>query len=169
MHRKPGKAVLVRDSDKDARALVFMLERIRGKSLAAIAAEYNCHPNTVFNYLERARQRGLILDEARSLISSKLLPMALAVYEAHLQAGSLDAAHDIVYGIGALEKNSTVKHEADPGETLDTFREKLAEAKKTITVTVSPMPVQEGHINNEPKHLPPGGLPDGDDQDLEDA
>jgi DNA-binding Lrp family transcriptional regulator len=135
----PDKGRLLRKEDKDARALVFMLERIKGKTLNQIAADYDCSQSTVRNYVDRARREGLIINQARDLIQSKLLPLTLAVYEAHLNEGNLEAAQDILYGLGVLQKNSTIKHESSPDETLDVFRDRLLNARDAA-VTVIPSP-----------------------------
>lgn len=123
LSKRPEKRELRSPQDKDARALVFMLERIGGKSISQIAINYNCSRATVDNYLAYGRKQGLVVNEARQLIADKLLPMALAVYEAQLESGNLEAAQDLLFGTGVLQKTSNVQHKAEASDTLETFRD----------------------------------------------
>lgn len=127
--------------DKDARATVFAMERIKGKTLTEIAEAYNCHPDTVVVYTKRARDRGLVIGFARELIQDKLLPLTLAVYERHLMEGNLEAAQDILFGMGILQRNSVIKHESDDAEeTLEAFRKQFFEARQTTAIAVDIIP-----------------------------
>lgn len=131
-----GGARLTSKADKDNRALVFMLERVAGKSIAEIATAYNCSRPTVSTYLAYGHQQNLIINEARQILGDKLVPLAIAVYEMHLRQGSLEAAQDLLFGTGILQRTSNVKHEAaDANDTLQAFREAYFKAKDTIVVT----------------------------------
>lgn len=137
--------------DKDSRATVFALERVAGKTINEIAETYNCHPSTVFKYQVRARERGLIINYARTMIEDKLLPLTLAVYENHLTAGNLEAAQDILYGLGILQRNSVIKHETDAEDTLEAFREKFIKRREETAV--------EATIVSEAPTVVPPALP----------
>lgn len=114
---------------------MFQLERVKGKTIREIATSYDCHPNTVMNYINRARSGGLIVDYARSMITEKLLPLTLAVYEQQLEAGNLEAAQDLIHGLGILQRTSSIKHQAaDPEDTLDAYREKFFKARQEAAV-----------------------------------
>lgn len=118
--RKGGKGNIRHQSDKDNRALLFLIEKAQGTSIKEIARRYQCSTLTVETSLTYGRKQDLLVSKAQELIVQSLLPMALAVYETHLSAASFEAAQDILYGIGALSKTSNVKHEAS--DPLDSFR-----------------------------------------------
>jgi hypothetical protein len=126
----------------------MMVDHIDGNmTMVQLARKYDCTPNSAKTTLEFARAHGLYLDRARQLIEAELLPRALAVYEKYLDGGRQDggeaaddlaAARDVLFGIGALSKSTTVKHTpSDVADTLDTWREKYFEETR---VTVLPSP-----------------------------
>lgn len=89
---------------EDMRGALMAVERALGKPIREIAKEYNCTQASVKRYLDHATESGF-LEHFRALIYERMMGKALAVYEANLDLGNLDAARDIVFGLGALRKN----------------------------------------------------------------
>lgn len=61
------------------------------------------------------------------MIINKLVPPALAVYEARIQGGDLEAARDILFGVGVLQKNAAsatlkVISDGQPIKDIETYR-----------------------------------------------
>jgi transposase-like protein len=126
--------------DKDARAAIFMMERVAGSTYTDIAKRYNCSLATVAKYLDYARETNLVLLEAQRHIGKSLVPLALAVYELELKAGNLDAARDILYGASILSKTATVRHEpSDAEQTLESFRSEFFKAKTAHAIDATPI------------------------------
>lgn len=136
-----------------------MLERVRGKSLAEIARDYNCGTATVQNYLDYARKHDLLVNQARNLLGKELVPLALAVYEAHLRDGSLQAAQDVLFGAGILAKTAQVKH--TPAEdSLDSFRSAYFNAVATTAQDAVSAPTTSGDFSQpDAQRLPSHELP----------
>jgi hypothetical protein len=137
-----GKARLVTKEDKDGRAVMFMLERIKNKSLQQIAKDYNCSIATVVHYLAYARKHDLVVNQARLIIGENLVPLALAVYEAQLLDGNLQAAQDILFGAGVLQKTSNVKHQPAGDDDLDSFRNSYFKAVENVKAVTSAPPIE---------------------------
>lgn len=149
-----GGARLTMKEDKDNRALVFMLERVSGKSIEQISKKYEVSRVTVSNYLQYARDHQIVINEARHLLGDQLIPLAIAVYEMHLRQGSLEAAQDLLFGTGILHKNSTVKHEsADANDTLDAFRDAFFKAKAVVEQKALPS-IEDAVLVSDTSHEP---------------
>lgn len=114
-------------------------------TLPQLAQKYDCSPAAAQRLLQYGREHGLYVDRARQLIEAELLPRALAVYEKVLEgqgrqfvseAGDdLDAARDILFGLGALSKSTTVKHSpSDAADTLDAWRQKYFEEQGQLVI-----------------------------------
>ena len=98
-----------RAKEAEAKAKLIAAERlISGASIAELARSYGIGTARVKRALSLAERSGFYeaIDE---ILLSRLLPKALAVYELHLDRGSLDAARDVAFGIGALKKNPSVE------------------------------------------------------------
>jgi DNA-binding Lrp family transcriptional regulator len=86
-----------------ARQILIALEAATGSSLAEIASKYKTTPTGVKRSLEKSAREGLLASYVAA-IASDLFPQALAVYHAHLAAGSLEAARDLVVKLGWISK-----------------------------------------------------------------
>lgn len=105
--RKSGAATRARE--KEARAKLIATDRlVSGATIAELAQSYGVGAGTVRSALNLAERAGFYEAVEKALLE-RLLPKALAVYETHLDRGSLDAARDIAYGVGALKKNPAVE------------------------------------------------------------
>ena len=89
---------------EEMRGALIAVERALGKPLKELAQEYNCTQAAVKRYLDAAQESGF-LEHFRALIYERMMGKALAVYEAQLDLGNLEAARDIVFGLGALRKD----------------------------------------------------------------
>jgi DNA-binding Lrp family transcriptional regulator len=119
------------------RGAMMAVERTLGTSIKDIAGKYNCSPGAVKRYLDAAEESGL-LEHFRALIYERLMGPALAVYEAQLQMGNLEAARDIVFGRGALMKNPPGRGaEQKPIDTLAAYR-----AERMVDVSPKETPVK---------------------------
>jgi hypothetical protein len=88
------------------RGLQLLLESVAGASIPQLAAKYAISEATIGEALNEAwRSDALKSLEARIFL--ELAPMVLAVYEAQLKLGNLDAARDIAYSLGLLKKPNT--------------------------------------------------------------
>lgn len=99
---------------------------LENKSITQLAADYHLTPQRVKDHLALAHSSGFY-QQFEALILDKLVPPAMAVYEAHLQRGSLEAARDVLFGMGILRKNP--KELDNPGvETIEAYRITRAKA-----------------------------------------
>jgi DNA-binding Lrp family transcriptional regulator len=121
----------------ELRAALMAIEAAVGKSVKDIAAKYQVSTLTVRRDLSLAAESGFI-DHYKALAHEGLVPTSLAVYEAHLQMGNLDAARDILYGLGVLQKApaDASKFKSAAIDSLDAYRAARRERKL-------PAPVQE--------------------------
>lgn len=77
----------------------------QAKSINELAKQFDMTHSQTQKRLELAK-RMEIVDIAKEMISTKLLPKALAVLSKELDAGNYKAAKDILFGLGILEANS---------------------------------------------------------------
>lgn len=106
------------------RAEHMLLRRAAGLKIKEIAQEFQLAPDTVTDELKWARRRG-IMDRAQHYLVDRLIPKALAGMEVALDHGNYEAARDLLFGIGLLQKsvNGTVQHTlGPPGESFDQWR-----------------------------------------------
>lgn len=108
--------------------LQMLLERVAGAPLADVAAKYRLKARTADERMSEAWKDG-VLKELEGSLFAELAPMAMAVYEAQLKLGSLDAARDILSAIGLMKRpGQTVKiqpilpAQAPPVTSLDDYR-----------------------------------------------
>lgn len=104
------------------RAAAMAIERAAGRSIAEIARSYDVTPGTVKKYLSTAEEMGVV-EHLRSTIFNRLGGKILAVYEAHLDMGNLDAARDLANGLGILKKSAADGKTTKIIDTLDAYRE----------------------------------------------
>ena len=109
------------------RGSLIAIERAMGVSIKDLAAKYSCSPGAVKRYLDQAAQTGLV-EHFRALLFERLMGKALAVYEARIELGDLEAARDMVFGLGVLQKNPQTDK---PQKVIDSLAEYRAlKAKK---------------------------------------
>lgn len=115
----------VRDTQEaELRGTLMATDRLlENKSIRELAENYKIAPKTVRAELDLAYAKGF-RERVEALISERLVPAALAVYEAHLHRGSLEAARDLLFGIGVLKKDH--KGSSEPADapivTLEAYR-----------------------------------------------
>jgi DNA-binding Lrp family transcriptional regulator len=113
------------------RGALIAVERAMGVPLKDLAEKYKVSPAGVKRYLDQAEESGLV-EHFRSLIYERLMGKALAVYEAKLEMGDLDAARDVVFGLGVLQKNPVKP--GDMAKAIDSLAEYRASRAKVVEV-----------------------------------
>ena len=128
----PEKArIKVTDAQRQAedrlRASMIAADKVlENKSITELAKDYHLSPARVKEHLALAQSSGFY-QQFEALVLDRLVPPAMAVYEAHLQRGSLEAARDVLFGMGILRKNP--KEADNPGvETIEAYRITRAKA-----------------------------------------
>ena len=108
-------------AEEHLRANLMAADRVlENKSVTELARTYHLSPERVKEHLAAAHAGGFY-QQFEALILDKLVPPAMAVYEAHLTRGSLEAARDVLFGMGILRKNP--KETEHPGvETIEAYR-----------------------------------------------
>lgn len=109
-----------KDKIQGLRAGMMAIDRAMGRSISEIAQEYHVTPQTVKSYLSSAEEEGFI-DHFRRSMYDRLGGKVMAVYEAHLDQGSLVAAKDLAFGLGILT-TGPAKTKEKAIETLDQWR-----------------------------------------------
>jgi DNA-binding Lrp family transcriptional regulator len=89
---------------RTAEAAVLAIDWLGGKTIHELAESYNLSNSQVQNRLNQADQLGMT-EKFRELLLCRLVPPALAVYEARILGGDLDAARDMLFGLGVLTKS----------------------------------------------------------------
>lgn len=110
-------------AEEKLRANLMAADRVlENKSITELAKSYHLTPQRVKEHLAMAHAGGFY-QQFEALILEKLVPPAMAVYEAHLTRGSLEAARDVLFGMGVLSKNPKTQEGATPGvETIEAYR-----------------------------------------------
>ena len=119
-----------------------------GASTQEIAAKYRLQVGTVQDYLQQASEFRFVEAYIAS-ISEKLAPLAMAVYEQHLLAGNLEAARDILFGLGVLgsERESAASKDVE-SITLYRLERKLNGAASSPSSSSNAIPVGRGSTIN---------------------
>jgi len=135
--RPPVKRKPTKDDRKieGLRTALIAIERVMGKSIATIAEKYSLSSTAVRRELSLAEESGLI-DAYRALAYDRLVGPALAVYEARIAMGDLEAARDVLQGLAVLQKGSDAAKMKGKlaEETLASYRS----ARKTTGGAVRP-------------------------------
>lgn len=95
--------------------------KVEGKSFREIGRMMDISDHTVAKLVKEA-QLDARFQRGRGVVMHRLVPKALAVYDQRLEAGDLEAARDILFGAGVLQKNAKVTLTA--GDPLEQFRRK---------------------------------------------
>lgn len=126
--RGTSQTLLPKKEDQLAQGQLMLAERILGKSVGEIAEAFRMGTETVQRRLALARAEGGALDIARALLLERLVPKALALYDAALDMApvskeQVQVATEVLKGSQVLEKQSksTVTHKMD-SDTLEAYR-----------------------------------------------
>lgn len=87
---------------KGLRAGMMAIDRAMGMSIKDIAEQYKVRPDNVKEYLSLAEEEGFV-EHYRKMMYDRLGAKVLAVYDAHLDQGNLQAARDIAQGLGIFQ------------------------------------------------------------------
>lgn len=109
------------------RSSMMAIDRAMGMSIAEIAKSFSVSTATVKQALTDVEEEGFI-DHYRKSMYDRLAPKVLAVYEAHLDQGNLNAARDLAQGLGILQ-NAPPKTKEKSITTLAEWRAEKEEAK----------------------------------------
>lgn len=110
------------------------IERAMGVPIKDIAERYGMAPGSVKRSLSSVEESGLI-EHFRTLVYERLVSKALAVYEAQLDMGNLEAARDIAFGLGVLQKDPLKTKAVKAIDTLAAYRAERAEKAIVVTTT----------------------------------
>lgn len=89
-----------------ARALLIIEHRIRGNSIAETARHFGVHPNTIVNEIDYAKRNNLIQKFEDQCIE-ELVPVAIQAMRTALSNGDVDAAKEVLKGLGVFRKPSS--------------------------------------------------------------
>jgi DNA-binding Lrp family transcriptional regulator len=87
---------------KGLRAGMMAIDKALGMSIKDIAEQYRISPSNVKEYLSLAEEEGFV-EHYRKMMYDRLGAKVLAVYDAHLDQGNLQAARDIATGLGIFQ------------------------------------------------------------------
>lgn len=88
--------------------------KLDGKSFREIGRIFDITDHTAKKWVDKARQEQRLVI-GQGIVTERLVPKALAVYDKRLSAGDLEAARDILFGAGVLSKQQKVTLQAvDP-------------------------------------------------------
>ncbi len=107
---------------KAARAQLALLAQAVGNTRAEIAAMFGVCEATVSSDLKLARSTPVIT-RAIEILASRCVPKAIETYDVHLDGHDLDAARDVLFGMGILKREAAVAVEFGP--TIDDIRAEL--------------------------------------------
>lgn len=125
----------MKEEEKKVQAVAALARRtLLNETMEEIAQHFQMNRHAVASRLQLARTMDLT-QLARDLIVERLVPKAIAVVDHHLNEGSYEAAKDVLFGTGGLQKSSKseVHHSTTP--TLDAIR--AERANKAIEVKSS--------------------------------
>ncbi len=114
---------------------MMLQQRIVNTPYDQIAELFNLSAAQVKRQISWAQDQG-VLTQAQSVIQQKLIPRAVGVYMEHLEKGDMEAARDVLYGMGVLSKSTTVKVGKSDDE-LEAFRAEY-QSKLGDIIDVSP-------------------------------
>lgn len=127
---EPGRTIRptrLRKDEQAALAKAVQLRAILGKSQEEIAEEFRLTIPQVKAKLREARKDGGAKDAAELLVLNRLLPKAVAVFDAALNGeevlkGTIEVAKDVLFGAAVLKKKDevSVTHTMSP---LDAYRQ----------------------------------------------
>lgn len=126
------------------RGTLMAMERASGATLGELASKYQVNYRTVVKQIDLAQQAGLF-DHYRQGILNHLIPKAIALYEMRLDAGDLEAAKEVLFGIGLLQKDAKPPSvsSGDQIESLEVYRLRrqgggFPPAPPPVTISITP-------------------------------
>jgi len=102
-----------------AKAAAIAADAISGSSIKALAQKYGIRASQVSQFISLAEKSGFF-ERVEEQIMEHLIPPALAVYEAALERGDVEAARDVLYGMGIFRK--VPKDQMDGIESITAYR-----------------------------------------------
>lgn len=128
----PKSSVKAQNQKVEAlRAGLIAIERAMGKSIKDLAAEYSISAAQVRRYLSSGEAEAMA-EHYRALAYDRLAGKVMAVYEARLDLGDLEAARDLAFGLGILHKDPSKAQKDRVIETLDAYREERTKQHAAI-------------------------------------
>lgn len=103
------------------RSAMMAIDRAMGMSIAEIAKTFEVSTGKVKQALNEVEEQGFV-EHYRKTAFDRLAPKVLAVYEAHLDQGNLQAARDLAQGLGILQSTTSKKTQEKAITTLAEWR-----------------------------------------------
>lgn len=131
-------ALVTKDLEKEVRNEALLAHRAMGRSIREIAKLFEVSHGTAHRWVKEAQQTEQ-LKKAKGIVGERLIPKALAVYDQKLEEGDLEAARDILFGVGVLSKQQKIEvtREMDP---LEAFRQKYFKPAEEPVIEVEKIP-----------------------------
>lgn len=127
--RKP-LAAQKKEKVEGIRSAMMAIDKAMGMSIKEIAETFEVSPARVKQALNEVEEQGFV-EHYRRAAFDRLAPKVLAVYEAHLEQGNLQAARDLAQGLGILQTAAPKKTQEKAITTLAEWRaEKEEEGSK---------------------------------------
>lgn len=143
--RQGVKPTRLKKDEQQALARAVQLRTILGRTTEEIAAEFRISKAQVKAKLLEARKEGGAKDVAEMLVLDRLLPKAVAVFDAALSGeeipkGTIEAAKDVLFGSGTLKKKDevAVTHELSP---LEAYRRERDQRLGNV-IDVTPLQIE---------------------------
>ena len=92
-----------------------------GSTIKDLAKQYDMSPGAVSTALALADRNGFY-ERAENLILNRLVSPALAVYEDRILRGDLEAARDVLFGMGILSKTPKAANEGAEALSIEAYR-----------------------------------------------
>lgn len=119
------------------RAGMMAIDKALGKSIPEIAKDFGVTRADVKRYITEAEESGFV-DHLRLTAFERLAGKALAVYDARLDMGDLDAAKDIAFGLGILKKdNKPIGDSKKVVDTLAAYRQQREKENENAEIVES--------------------------------
>lgn len=154
------------------RALQMLQLKLTGHSMTAIAERFNVRSWCVKDELLWAKQQGLV-QAAEDRILTELVPEALNAVKAALVSGNVDAALEVLKGIGLLGKNKQPFAPQASEESLEVHVTRITSnvnstSFKSIAERQAGAIDSRGPLPNTPQ-LPPAAAPPVESHRIEDS
>jgi DNA-binding CsgD family transcriptional regulator len=151
---KPSKGTLkpsrLKKEEQQALARAVQLRVILGRTTEEIAAEFRISRAKVKAKLTEARKDGGAKDVAETLVLERLLPKAVAVFDAALSGeevpkGTIDVAKDVLFGMAVLKKKDevSVTHNVSPLEAYRKEREQRLAQEGVVVIDAEPLQIPD--------------------------
>lgn len=156
----PVRPTRLKKEEQQALAKAVQLRVLLGRTQEEIAEEFRLSLRQVRDKLKEARADGGAKDIAEVIVLKRLLPKAVAVFDAALSGedvpkNTIDVAKDVLFGSGTLKKKDevAVTHELSPLEAYRRERDQrlrpTGEEYDGDVIDVTPPQLTEGTGGNE--------------------